>query len=143
MKLSLQLPAEHASLPQLRTTLRQWLATTTPASAEESHDLILATWEACANAIEHPLAPLRKEIGVELQLLAGAVSVTVRDSGLWLRHDVSPLQSFGARLIETLMDAVEVKRSGDGTSVVMRLVLGEDRNARRSGSPRSGELSTP
>lgn len=116
--LSLRLAAEHASLLRLREAVRHWLVTSTPASVAEQHDILLATWEACANAIEHPLGRLHNEIGVELELRAGQVDVAVRDAGLWLQHRSSP-QSFGIRLIEALMDSVEVARSGEGSAVSM------------------------
>lgn len=134
--LLLRLPAEEASLPRLRNEVGHWLATTTPASRDEQHDILLAAWEACANAIEHPLGPLDKEIGLELGFRSGWISIAVQDSGLWLERGASPhKQSLGIRLIETLMDSVEVSRSGEGTVVVMRLRLDEDRDEsrRRSG----------
>lgn len=144
-RLSLRLAAEHASLPRMRDAVRGWLATATPASRDERHDILLAAWEACVNAIEHPLGPLQKQIGLELRLRAGCVTVTVRDSGLWLQHGTPPReQRFGSRLIETLMDAVEVERSGDGTAVVMRRRVGASDEQRRSGREdgfRSGALS--
>ncbi len=50
--LHLRLPSDIGSLDLVRDAMRSWLAGA-PVSGPEAHDIVLAVWEACANAIEH------------------------------------------------------------------------------------------
>ena len=51
--LDLRLPATLQSLDVVRDALRLWLENA-PLSEEQAHEVVLAAWEACANAVEHP-----------------------------------------------------------------------------------------
>lgn len=116
-------PAEIESIPLMRRLLGRWLdeAGATRADVE---DLMLASAEAAANAIEHAygLAP-----GVvELRAWAteeGPVKVAVRDFGNW-RLPRGTHRGRGLMLMEGLADSVEVIRSDDGTTVELSRRIG-------------------
>jgi anti-sigma regulatory factor (Ser/Thr protein kinase) len=79
-RISLTIPAQRTALPAVRTTLRQWL----PAmgfDAVPCAGVVLATWEACANAVEHPVAPQGSALRIEAVTTARGVTVVVCDTG--------------------------------------------------------------
>ena len=115
---SLQFSRLPASLPFMRAELRGWLEGT-DASGDEVADIVLASWEACANALEHPIAPVAAEISIDASAVAGTVCIAVKDSGLWLERPPRPERGLGLKLINGLMDKVEITRNGAGTVVLM------------------------
>ncbi len=123
--LSLRLPAALSALPVVREQLRHWLESE-GATKDEVHDIVLASWEACANAMEHPMGPTAKEISLHAKESDREVQVSVRDSGLWLERSrvAREGRGFGIRLIEALMDDVEIERNPRETVVMMRRHLG-------------------
>ena len=62
--LRLRVPSDTHSLELVRDALRTWLETA-PLSRSDAQDLVLATWEACANAIEHALEPAGEHVTVQ------------------------------------------------------------------------------
>jgi serine phosphatase RsbU (regulator of sigma subunit)/anti-sigma regulatory factor (Ser/Thr protein kinase) len=119
--LELDLPAEPASVPVARHRVERWLA----ATGDGSDDLFaikLAVSEVCANAVEHAYGPepghtfrVRAERASE----AGEVAIEVSDSGHW-REPRGSRRGLGLRMIEQLMDTVDVERASLGTTVRMR-----------------------
>ena len=59
--LVLTLPAEPESLQKLRTELAQWLEHAAVPDVD-ARDVVLASWEAGANAIEHADAPAGRDV---------------------------------------------------------------------------------
>jgi anti-sigma regulatory factor (Ser/Thr protein kinase) len=112
------MPAEPHVLAPLRRTLRRWLRTA-GASAGESHDVVLACGEACANAIQHAYGVGEGVLEVQFGLAGADVEVIVRDSGTW-RTAARTHWGRGLELMRSLMDGVEVDTLPDGTSVRMR-----------------------
>ena len=55
-ELTLTLPSEPDALTTARDELRSWLERGGIDGAD-AHDIVLAAWEACANAVEHPQEP--------------------------------------------------------------------------------------
>ena len=53
---SYTMPDRLDALSELRTELRAWLAGT-GVDRETAEDVVLAAWEVCANAVEHPVRP--------------------------------------------------------------------------------------
>ena len=115
---SLQFSRLPASLPLMWAELRSWLEST-HASRDEVAAIVLASWEACANALEHPIAPVTAEISIDATADCGTVCVAVKDSGLWLQRLPRTERGLGLKLINGLMDKVEITRNGAGTVVLM------------------------
>lgn len=130
--LSLRLPADVHSLPVVRRELRRWLARAGVEGAP-ADDIVLASWEACANAVEHPIEPdAAGEIDVEASLRAECVCVEVRDTGRWReRYAPRAYRGLGLRLVRALMHDVSIRPQETGTEVRMcRSLEGASRGAR-------------
>ena len=128
--LVLRLPAEPSSLVVVRERLRQWLAAT-PATVEEANDVVLAAWEACANAVEHAQAPEQDTFDVEASIVGTSILVRIQDSGRWKASEARPDRGLGLVLIRSLMDEIDVSPGIAGTVVTMeRRVGGEPVGAR-------------
>jgi GAF domain-containing protein/anti-sigma regulatory factor (Ser/Thr protein kinase) len=119
----LVLPAEPSALSTVRERLRLWLAEA-GASAAETDDIVLAAWEACANAIEHAQEPTLPDFAFEASRAADRVRVAVRDHGRWKPEVPRAHRGFGMRLMRTLMESVEVSPVPNGTVVTMERRVG-------------------
>ncbi len=116
-RLELELPSGHRSLDLVRDALRVWLQHA-PVTQLEAHEIVLATWEACANAIEHPHRGSENgSFDLVAELLGRSVHVTVRDSGRWLPETERPDRGLGLRLIRSVMSSVEIETTESGTLV--------------------------
>lgn len=126
-RLALTLPAAPEALITARRALRNWLSEV-GVDAEALYDITLATGEACTNAIEHAYAP--GEASFDLEAVRGEedVLVTVRDYGSW-RPPRGQNRGRGLKLMETLMDNVNVRRETAGTTVELRRLLTDNGNA--------------
>ena len=116
-------PAEVESIPGMRRLLGRWLDEA-GATQRDVDDLTLAAAEAAANAIEHAygLAPGVVELHactVDTQV----VSVEISDFGNW-RSPRGTHRGRGLLLMEGLTDAVEVVRTGEGTTVELTRRIG-------------------
>jgi anti-sigma regulatory factor (Ser/Thr protein kinase) len=120
--LHLRLPADPQVLVQVRQMLRRWLRAK-GAHAEEIAAITLACGEACANAIEHAYAPGRASFELEVTHSAGVVTLAVRDVGSW-RAPRGQHRGRGLRMIEATVDEVDVRRTAEGTEILMRRRLG-------------------
>jgi len=117
--LEVDLPAEPESVAYARHGVERWLEH----SGDGVDDLFaikIAVSEACANAVEHAYGP---EPGCTFHLHAersgDAVVVEVSDRGRW-RAPRGAQRGLGLRMIEQLMDSVEIERTSAGTLVRMR-----------------------
>lgn len=119
-----RLPAEPASLPELRRRVERWLrALDWP--DDDREDVVLAVNEACANAIDHAYPP--GEPGpVELTgrvLVDGTARravVQVRDHGRWRPAPADPgFRGHGLAVMRACLERVEIRSVGRGTTVVM------------------------
>ncbi|NLU82494.1 ATP-binding protein [Rhodococcus sp. HNM0569] len=114
-------PAEPGSLLALRRDLARWLGSVGIRS-ERADDIVLASYEALANVVEH--AYVRPRAG-SLDLAArfdegdACVEVVVGDRGRWAAGPPDPLRGNGLRLIDSLADDVEIARGDAGTVVRM------------------------
>ncbi|HXG76163.1 MAG TPA: SpoIIE family protein phosphatase [Gaiellaceae bacterium] len=120
--LALRLPSHESSLELVREALRAWLEGT-PATPREVEDVVLAAWEACANAVEHAVSPSKDEVLVEAELRDGTVRVTVEDSGRWAPPAQRSDRGLGLRLMRSLMSAVDIATAGRGTRVTVEKVI--------------------
>ncbi|HWX44201.1 MAG TPA: SpoIIE family protein phosphatase [Solirubrobacteraceae bacterium] len=124
-RLEVVLPAEPGSVSVARYRVDRWLAQTGGGHGN-AFAIKLAVSEVCANAVEHAYGP---ESGHTFRLLAeragGDVVIEVSDSGRWRRPRGSQ-RGLGLRLIEQLMDTVDVERAPAGTTVRMRKATNGD-----------------
>lgn len=115
---SLRPKPEFGSL--LRRRLRLWLRES-GATESETFAVLLAVSEAVTNAIQHPRERRRPWVDVEGRLVDDLVTVRVRDYGGWERPPVRDEGGGrGIPLMRAMMDAVEVERAAEGTSVTLQ-----------------------
>jgi hypothetical protein len=57
---------------------------------------------------------------VNAEKVGDEIVVRVRDYGRWREPRVQPDRGFGLRLIEGMVDAIEIDRSDGGTEVLLR-----------------------
>ncbi len=120
--LELTIPADPDALPYLRQELERWLDSAAVPDVD-ARDILLATWEAGANAIEHADAGDGAVVRVDAALSGDRVRIGVIDRGRWKEPEVRHDRGLGLRLIESLMASVDVERSPSGTRVVMERPL--------------------
>ncbi len=123
--LVLTLPAEPESLQKLRTELAQWLEHAAVPDVD-ARDVVLASWEAGANAIEHADAPPGATFRLDAVLTGDRVRVEVADHGRWKEPQARENRGLGLRLIEGLMASVDVQRRENGTRIVMERPLSRE-----------------
>lgn len=118
MRFSLELERSLDSLPELREELRDWLAEA-DVPDDDREEIVLACWEAAANAVEHPI-DADGDILVEARLHEDRILLCVADTGSWRRRDVPRTEGgLGLRLVKALMDRVNVISTLGGTRVFM------------------------
>lgn len=117
-ELSIQVPDELAALPSVRSALRAWLEDV-GVEGQAADDIVLASWEACANAVEHPLHPGHHEVLLDARASRSRVCVSVHDSGCWRGPTSRPYRGLGLEIVNALMDDVSIRRARDGTVVRM------------------------
>ena len=123
--LTLRLPADTESLKTMRTELERWLADAAVPD-HDARDVVLASWEAGANAIEHARAPEGSLFQLDAVLAGDRIRVEVADEGRWKEPSPRENRGLGLQLIEALMASVDVDRSDKGTRVVMERPLSRE-----------------
>jgi PAS domain S-box-containing protein len=120
---SLQLGSDPGELAAMRSMMRRWLRHA-ESSDTQIAEILTATGEAAANAIEHGGAitggPPFEVAGL---LDDGAVEIRVSDKGSW-RAGKRAEGGRGLILMRALMDSVDVDPGPDGTTVTMRRNIG-------------------
>jgi len=115
-ELDLRVPG--GSLDLVREALRTWLDGTALGRVERE-ELVLAAWEACANAVEHPVDPAERAIRVRAALDRKEVRVVVEDSGRWKPPSTRPGRGLGLLLMRTASTALDVEPGVRGTRVTI------------------------
>jgi anti-sigma regulatory factor (Ser/Thr protein kinase) len=115
-------PAQPEALVSIRRLLRRWLRAR-GASEDETNDILVASQEACANAVEHAYGPGHAHFDVLAEDRAGTIRITVRDSGNW-RAPRGTHRGRGLMLMQSLMETVDVDQGAGGTVVVLERTLG-------------------
>jgi anti-sigma regulatory factor (Ser/Thr protein kinase) len=117
------LPATVEEIPPLRHALRDWLGPLR-LTQDSTHDVLLTTCEALANAIEHGSDPnLAPTVSVEAFAHDDRIAITVSDTGAWTsdssasRH--TSVRGRGLTLINGLADSVDTTRTNRGTRVTI------------------------
>jgi len=112
------LPARAEVLRPLRGQLTAFL-TARGVTETDIYDIIVATSEAVANAIEHPVRRVDAVILVTAEIVDDQVMVSVRDSGHWRRPTESLARGRGLMLIGALAE-LDVRADAEGTTLTMR-----------------------
>jgi serine/threonine-protein kinase RsbW len=117
-KFSYTIPGRLEALPRLRAALRSWLAGVgiDPAIRE---DVVLAAWEVCANAVEHPSDPAEPDVTVDAWASPDGVRIAVHDSGSWRAAVRQPGRGLGLRLARAMTDRLLIRTGRPGTDVVI------------------------
>jgi len=117
-RLNLRVAARPEELAAIRRLLRGWL-TDAGADRRAIEAVLLASGEACTNAIEHAYGPGEQTFELEGARDGDDIVLEIRDSGQW-RAPRGQNRGRGLGLMETFMDEVEVTPSESGTAVRMR-----------------------
>jgi anti-sigma regulatory factor (Ser/Thr protein kinase) len=125
-RIDLVLPADSESLAPMRRALARWLKAA-GADHSEAYEVLVATGEACANAIAHAYPAGDASFELSGSGARAGRQIQVRDRGRW-RAPRGELRRRGLTLMETLMDEMELDKSENGTTVTLRRRL-------RGGSP--------
>ncbi|KUI27564.1 histidine kinase [Mycobacterium sp. IS-1742] len=117
--LDMVFPARNEYLASSRTALRDWL-TQAGVGPDQAMNVLIATGEAVANAIEHGHRD-RPDGHVTLRAtaLVDRLQVSVLDTGSWKtpRTKVDTRRGRGVALMEGLMDDVTIRPGHEGTAV--------------------------
>jgi len=115
--------ADPSALVGARRAMRAWLAEQGIAG-ELSTDVILATFEAAANSVEHAYRDgPRGNVALRARVDDGVLAVEVRDEGAWRVPAATGDRGRGVGLMRSLMDTAEVEPGPRGTSVHLRRKL--------------------
>ncbi|ONI87864.1 histidine kinase [Actinosynnema sp. ALI-1.44] len=121
--LQVEFPAQASELPPVREAVRDWL-TRCDVDPHQATNVLIATGEACANAVEHGHRHhVNGVIRLRATALAHAVRITVIDSGSWktpdLRATAVGRRGRGIPLMRGLMHQVAIHPTENGTTVEM------------------------
>lgn len=107
-------------LVEVRHRLAEWAASV-EFDGRDIDDLVLATYEALTNAVEHAYSDGPRPVELVAATTAdGGVLVTVRDHGRWRAPAAdSGFRGRGLRMMEALADRYEIERGSEGTTVRM------------------------
>jgi serine phosphatase RsbU (regulator of sigma subunit)/anti-sigma regulatory factor (Ser/Thr protein kinase) len=118
-RLEVSFDASPAALASVREKLGSWLADA-GVSSSVAFEVLVACGEACANAIEHPVARASTSVELVAELLDGEVSIRIRDDGGWREPRERADRGFGLKFMRELMDTVDVARTTEGTEVLLQ-----------------------
>jgi serine/threonine-protein kinase RsbW len=117
-----RVPATAADLVPVRGELGSWLRGLQPTLDEvRREDIVLASYEAMANAAEHAYAGHpHGDLTIEATYTVAALTVVVVDGGAWRAPTgEDPFRGRGLPLIAALTDRNVVRHGPDGTLVSM------------------------
>lgn len=118
--------AEPSEIAVLRRLMQQW-TTTLRVEAEQEYAVVLATYEALANAVEHAYRPGDTSATVDLDAVhfpeADRLVVEVSDRGCWRQETASSSRGHGLALIRGLGADTAITTGPHGTHIAMRWSL--------------------
>lgn len=118
--------ADAATATRLRGVLRCWLQRHFSLTETRLNDMILAAYEALANAVQHAYRhdrwPRTVDMAARYEPVAGVLTVTITDHGRWLIPAPEPRQfrGLGVPLIRALTDAARIHGTATGTMVTLQ-----------------------
>jgi anti-sigma regulatory factor (Ser/Thr protein kinase) len=121
-RLDLVLGTSPSEAKRLRNELHAWLLDA-GINGSTGYDIRTAANEAFANSVQHPVGRRSHEIRISGEITGQEVQVTIRDDGTWKPSEVNSQHHYGYPLINTLMDAVDVAATRDGTAITLRKAL--------------------
>jgi serine phosphatase RsbU (regulator of sigma subunit)/anti-sigma regulatory factor (Ser/Thr protein kinase) len=122
--LELRLVARVASMDLVRDAMRTWLEGI-PLERSDAEDVVLATWEACVNAIEHAVDATDDIVTLRAEHENGRIRVVVQDSGRWAPPTERESRGLGLMLIGALMSSLDIAESETGTTITIEKTLTE------------------
>ena len=122
--LDLTVRSDEGSLHLIRDAIRTWLEGT-ELGRVDAEDLLLAAWEACANAIEHAENPFEDTVRLRATLDDSSIRIVVEDSGRFVQVRARSDRGLGLRLAEHLSSAMDITMTEDGTTVALEKLLPE------------------
>ncbi|MEE2034517.1 ATP-binding protein [Rhodococcus chondri] len=118
--------ADSTEIANLRRSMRQWLATLN-LGADRVQDILLASYEALANAVEHAYDASDESATVDLEATYRPedreLKVTVTDHGRWqdaIDDAAHRSRGHGLTLIRNLATEAVVSPGTEGTLIAMR-----------------------
>jgi anti-sigma regulatory factor (Ser/Thr protein kinase) len=115
--------ARPAELARVRAALRAWLSDQ-EIPATIAYDVMVATGEACSNAVEHAYGAEAGTVEVTLFRSDTAVNVSVKDAGRW-RGPRGKGRGRGLPMMQKLASSVDVSATDAGTNVQLEWRLPE------------------
>jgi len=104
-------------LPRVRRDLRSWLKQLeVPRGAAD--DIVLAAWELCANAIEHP-GHKHADVTIVGEARPRGIRVAVRDPGTSGASFSRANRGLGLRIVEGVVDRLAIRRGLGETEIVL------------------------
>ncbi|MDN5859136.1 MAG: ATP-binding protein [Pseudonocardia sp.] len=119
--LHLELVATDDNATLLRHRFADWLAVDVP--SEVLDDIVLAVYEALANATEHAYADHAGPVSLQAYRADDHLVVVVTDDGVWRAHTADPLRRRGIPMMRLLVPTVDIDRRVTGTTVRLRVDL--------------------
>jgi serine/threonine-protein kinase RsbW len=108
------------TLPSLRKHLISWLRRRAGDEVgREADDVVLACWEAMANVLDHAYRGRPGLIDVRARIDEDVLVVTVADQGRWESLEEGGGRGRGLRLIQNLVDGLDLRSTGDGTVMTL------------------------
>ena len=120
--LDLDVASRERSLQLVRDALRTWLEGTRLSRAD-AEELVLASWEVCANAIEHAEGPLEEVVRIRACVNESRVRIVVDDTGAFVPVAERPNRGLGLLLTERLASEFEITTGDRGTRVALEKAL--------------------
>jgi anti-sigma regulatory factor (Ser/Thr protein kinase) len=118
------IPGRLEALRDFRSAFRRWLADI-GIEQPAAEDVVLAAWEICANAVEHPRDADGSGVQVEAWASPGVLRIAVRDTGSWFHRSVErPNRGLGLRLARALVDRMSILSEQPGTEIVLWRSIG-------------------
>jgi serine phosphatase RsbU (regulator of sigma subunit)/anti-sigma regulatory factor (Ser/Thr protein kinase) len=122
-ELEFAVQARARSLAGIRRAVSRWLEDVDVPSGE-AKEVVTAVSEAASNVVEHAYGPSGGSITIRAKREPDRVHVAIRDTGEWRAFEVDRHRGRGLRLMQGLMDHVEIGSSASGTIVTMQKQVG-------------------